>query len=463
MAAVEVTIVATAMPTIVSDLGGARLFSWVFAAYLLTQAVTTPIYGRFADIYGRKRVFFAGCGVFLAGSAACGLTSSMAGLVLFRTIQGLGAGSIQSVATTIVGDIYPPAERARAQGWMSGIWALAAVIGPALGAFIVQHLHWSFVFWINVPIGAASIALLALFLHETVRPRQHSIDYLGSVLMIVGLGAIMTAIVQAQSLDAPVPAMLVAVGVLALVWLVVQERRVPEPMIPLALWRVRAVAIGNLGSLIIGALLICVVAFVPTDVQAVMGRSAMVAGTVVGSLSVAWSAGSLFAGWLMTGMSYRITGVLGALALLAGAVVLIAFNSVAQIAMLTIGALLVGVGMGFCSLVFLLVVQSSVDWQQRGVATASILFTRTLGQAVGAGLGGAILNFGIALRVPGASDALDRLLQPMARAHLDPDRMAQLVAAVAGSLHDVYALTGILALATLATALLLPRHLHLGK
>jgi len=164
MAAVEVTI--TAMPTIVADLGGARFFSWVFAAYLLTQAVTTPIYGRLADIYGRKRVFVAGSSLFLVGSAACGFTWSMASLVVFRIIQGLGAGCIQSVATTIVGDVYGGSDRARVQGWLSGVWALAAIIGPILGAFIVEHLHWAFVFWINLPIGAVTIGLLCAFLNE---------------------------------------------------------------------------------------------------------------------------------------------------------------------------------------------------------------------------------------------------------------------------------------------------------
>src|SRR5579863_5430788 len=189
MAAVEATIVATAMPTIVGQLGGFHLFSWVFAAYLLAAAVSTPVYGRLADLYGRKRMFVWGSVLFLLASAACGFTWAfegwgMASLVVFRTIQGLGAGSLQSMATTIVGDIYPPAERARVQGWLSSVWGLAAIAGPVLGAFIVQHLHWAFVFWINLPIGVGAIAILAIFLHERLNPRQHHIDYLGSALLM---------------------------------------------------------------------------------------------------------------------------------------------------------------------------------------------------------------------------------------------------------------------------------------
>jgi EmrB/QacA subfamily drug resistance transporter len=255
MAAVEVTIVATAMPTIVAELGGARFFSWVFAAYLLTQAVTTPIYGRLADIYGRKPVFVAGSSVFLVGSAACGFTWSMASLVVFRIIQGLGAGCIQSVATTIVGDIYAPSDRARVQGWLSGVWALAAIIGPILGAFIVEQLHWAFVFWINLPIGAVTIWLLCVFLNEEFRRCEHQIDYLGSLLLMLGLGAIMTVMVQVQSLGPLIAALLTGTGLGALAWLAVQERRTQEPVIPMALLRNRVIAIGNLGSLTIGALL----------------------------------------------------------------------------------------------------------------------------------------------------------------------------------------------------------------
>jgi EmrB/QacA subfamily drug resistance transporter len=456
MAAVEVTIVATAMPTIVADLGGAQLFSWVFATYLLTQAVSTPIYGRLADIYGRKPVFVAGAGLFLAGSAACGLTWSMASLVVFRFIQGLGAGSIQSVATTIVGDIYAGSDRARVQGWLSGVWALAAIIGPLLGAFIVEQLHWAFVFWINLPIGAVAIGLLCVFLNEELHRREHQIDYLGSLLLMVGLAAILTVVVQAQSLGPFIAASLLCTGLGALAWLVVQERSTPEPVIPIALLRNRTIAIGNLGSLTIGALLMCVVGFLPTYVQAVMGRSPAVAGLIVATLSVAWSCGSIAAGRAMAKITYRWTGAIGALALIAGATLLIMLDPHDGLATMTAGALLIGIGMGVCNIVFLLVVQGSVGWSERGVATASTLFTRTIGQTIGAGLAGAILNFGISRYAPNSIDALDLLLDPSRREGLDPQQVARTVEAVASSLHEVYAVAGLLALVTLAAALLLP-------
>ena len=191
MPAVESSIVATALPTIIGDLGGFHLFSWVFAVPLLTMAVTIPLYGRLADLYGRKRVFFVGTGIFLAGTLLCGFARSMEVLIAFRALQGLGAGAIQLIAVTIIGDIYAPAERARIQGASSAVWGFAAVIGPALSAFLVEYVHWSVVFWVNLPVGIISIVMFALFLHERVERREHRIDYLGGGLLVVGIGALM--------------------------------------------------------------------------------------------------------------------------------------------------------------------------------------------------------------------------------------------------------------------------------
>jgi len=188
MPAVEASIVATALPTIIGDLGGFHLFSWVFAVPLLTQAVTIPLYGRLADLYGRKRVFFVGTVIFLIGTTLCGFARSMVVLICFRALQGTGAGAIQLIAVTIIGDIYTPAERARIQGFSSAVWGFAAVIGPALSAFLVEYVHWSVVFWVNLPVGIVSIAMFAIFLHERVDHRRWAAALLvaaGVVLMAV--------------------------------------------------------------------------------------------------------------------------------------------------------------------------------------------------------------------------------------------------------------------------------------
>lgn len=456
MAAVEGTIVATAMPTIVAELGGFGLFSWVFTAYFLAQAVTTPIYGRLADLFGRKRVFFFGSCIFLIGSTACGLTRDMTALIAFRTLQGLGAGAIQSISTTIIGDIYAPAERARLQGWLSSVWGLAAVIGPVLGAFIVEHLHWAFVFWINLPIGIAAITILAIFLHEALHPRQHHIDYLGSVLLMLGVGAFMMVVVQAESLERSVITALLLIGGVALILLVVNERRSLEPIVPFALLGHRVIAAGNLGGLAIGALLTCVVGFLPTYVQGAMGGSPTTTGIVIAVLSVAWALASIVAGRVMVKTSYRLTGALGALALISGCALLIALDESNSLVFVNSGAVFIGIGMGFCNTTFLVAVQASVGWGERGAATSSMLFMRTIGQALGAGIAGAILNFSLARTAPSAGDILNQLLEPGRRATLDPRTIDQLSRAIAGSLHEVYVIAGVLAALTLALVALLP-------
>jgi EmrB/QacA subfamily drug resistance transporter len=469
MAAVEATIVATAMPTIVSELGGFSLFSWVFAAYLLTQAVSTPVYGRLADLYGRKRIFVIGATIFLVASAACGFTwvfnrsalgrefgLGMTSLVVLRVIQGLGAGSIQSMATTIVGDIYPAAERARVQGWLSGIWGLAAIAGPALGAFIVVHLHWAFVFWINLPIGAAAMALLARFFEERIEPRPHQVDMSGAALLMLGIGAILMPVIQAQYLNATASVALLGVGIAALVLLAIQERRAREPILPFKLWGRRIMAGSNLGGLTIGILLMCVVAFLPTYVQAVMDLGPTFAGLAVATQSVSWSCGAIMAGRLVVSMSYRATGILGALLLIGGTTFLITLDRDSPFIWLLPAALLVGLGMGFCNQAFLLIIQGNVGWNERGIATASFLFLRTIGQAFGAALGGAFLNFGIARHAPDAGDMLQKLLEPTQRAHLELATVEQLSAAIGGALHEVYLIAAALAVITLAMTLLLP-------
>jgi EmrB/QacA subfamily drug resistance transporter len=459
MAAVEATIVATAMPTIVAELGGFRLFSWVFAAYLLAQAVSTPLYGRLADFYGRKPVFVAGAVIFLLGSTACGFTRHMLWLVIFRIVQGLGAGSIQSIATTVVGDIYTPAERPRVQGWLSGVWGVAAIAGPVLGAFIVQHLHWAFVFWINLPIGIAAIAILVLCLEERVVKRPHRIDVLGAGLLVLGAGAIFITIVQARNLDAAVSISLIAAGFSALALLVVQEQRAAEPIVPFRMWRSRIMASGNIGSLVIGALLMCVVAFLPTYMQGVMGHGASVAAAIIATQSVSWSTGSIISGRVMAATSYRTSGVVGAFALIAGTSLLISLGRNSGLPHLALAALLIGLGMGFCNQTFLIAVQSSVGWSERGVATASTLFLRTFGQALGASLGGAILNFGLARVAADADQALNRLLEPASRASLSADAVLRLSDAIAASLHDVYVIAGVLAVLALGATLVIPARL----
>jgi EmrB/QacA subfamily drug resistance transporter len=460
MAAMESSIVATAMPSIVAALGGFRLFSWTFAAYLLTQAVTIPIYGRLADLYGRKRVFFAGAGLFLAASILCGLAWAMVPLILFRALQGAGAGAIQPIASTIIGDIYQPTERARVQGYISGVFGVAAIIGPMLGAFLVQHVTWSLVFWINLPIGAVTFAMFGRFLHERPVLRHHRIDYLGSALMMFGAGALMLALVEfGNSAGMPTVVALAAAGVGALTALAVHERGAAEPILPLKLWRDRVIAIGSLSGFTGGLVMMSINAFLPLYVQGAMGRSPAAAGLALGAASVSWTFASVAAGRLMIRTSYRRAAMIGGLCLIAGTAMLATLGPASSLAWAGAGSLLIGTGMGFCNTSFLVSTQASVGYGERGMATSSIMFMRIVGNSVGAAVFGAILNFGVGRHIPEAGDAVNRLLQPAARQGLGAAEVARLSEAIAAGLHKVYLVAGAVSVVSLLLAWALPPRL----
>jgi EmrB/QacA subfamily drug resistance transporter len=459
MPAVESTIVATAMPTIVGDLGGFDVFSWVFAAYLLTMAVTIPIYGRLADIYGRKRVFFIGTGIFMVGTLLCGLATSMPMLILFRAVQGLGGGAVQPIAMTILGDIYTPAERARIQGYSSSVFGISAVIGPTLGAFLVQHAHWSAVFWINLPIGALAIILLATLLPESIERRSHRIDYLGGVLLIVGIGSLMLAVVQAKTVGATGAIALLAVGAVALTMLYRYERRIPEPMLPLGLWRRRVVLLCNLAGFGASATMMSVTVLLPLYIQGVMGGGPATAGLAIGSVSVSWMFAAFAAGRLMIRTSYRLTAATGAVALLVGAAMLGLLQPTTPIIWPTAAAFVMGIGMGFCNTTFLVAIQATVELHERGMGTSSQMFTRIIGQSIGAAALGAIVNIGVDGLLPGSSELVNRMLDPAMRATLGVGRLTEIAGALGVAAHYAFLLTVGIAALTLLAALALPARL----
>jgi EmrB/QacA subfamily drug resistance transporter len=456
LTATEGSIVATAMPTIVADLGGFHLFSWAFAVFLLTQAVSIPIYGRLADLYGRKPVFFGGTSLFLVASLLCGFAPGMVPFIIFRALQGAGAGAIQPIATTIVGDIYTPAERARVQGYLSGVFGIAAIFGPPLGAFLVERLSWSFVFWINLPIGAATFLMLGWFLPERREAQPHQTDYAGSTLLILGAGTLMLVLIEAKSLGVTTIVALVACGTLALIALAINEKRSAEPIFPAALWRNRVIALGNLGGFTNGAVNMAIIGYLPTYVQGAMGGSVLSAGLVLGASSISWAFASFAAGRLMVRTTYRLVAVIGGLSLVAGSLVLAMLEPGSGLAWAATGSFVIGVGMGFCNTAFVVSIQASVSWTERGVATSSYMFMRIVGQSVGAAVFGAILNFGLFRHAPEAHDLVNRVLDPGLRHSLGGVEFEQLSQAIASSLHLVYIISGFAALTTLALASALP-------
>ncbi len=461
VSAVEVTIVATAMPTIVGALGDFDLFSWVFTAYLLIQGVTVPIYGRLCDFYGRKRVLYFGIVFFVIGSVMCGFAWNMMSLIAFRIVQGFGGGSLATVSQTIVSDLYPPAERAKVQGYISTTFATSALVGPVLGAFIVAHWSWQWVFWINVPLCFVAIAMLAATFREHVELRAHQIDYLGSLLMALATGLLMYALTRAVALSAAVLLLLLAGAGLAFVLLLIQERRAREPMMPLEIWRNRMVIFGNCASASLGGAQMALTAFLPPFIQGVLGESAFLAGLALTAMSMAWPLGGFIAGRSLLRISYRKSSSLGSTVLIAGSIMM-AFLNPSLGALWAIGsAFVVGLGMGLTNMGFFVGIQSSVDWHQRGVVTSSFNYTRIIGQSIGAAVFGGIVNAALAGQVETGSDVVSRLLEPALRRTMSAAELTPVMDAFSGALHHIYEINVVLALLTLAWALALPRGLSL--
>lgn len=460
IAAIESSIVATTLPTIVGELGGFDLFSWVFTVFLLTQAVSIPIYGRLADMFGRKTVFCAGAGLFMTGAVLCGFAWGIVPLICFRAIEGLGAGAIQPIAATILGDIYTPAERAHVQGIVSSVFGVAAVVGPSMGAFLIQHVSWSVVFWINIPFGVVSIVMIALFLHETNQPKRRSIDWTGALLTLIAAASLILALVQGGQLSGPVLTGVAAVSILAAILLFVHERRIAEPMLPLELWRNnRVIVVGSLGNCAAGAMMMGIAAFLPAYVQGGMGYSALAGGLVLGAMSVSWAAFSLLGARIMVRTTYRLVAILGAIAMIAGCIILVAVPAEDGPWPAALGSFVVGIGMGFCTSVFIVAIQASVAWGQRGAATSSTMFMRFMGQVVGVSGCGAVLNATILRIDPGAGRAMDRMLDPVTRAAMPPADVQHLTSIVTQGLHNAWLLACLFSVLVLVFACLMPARL----
>jgi EmrB/QacA subfamily drug resistance transporter len=462
MASVEATIVATAIPTIVADLGGLRLFSWVFGIYFLTQAVTIPIYGRLADVYGRKRLMIVAVALFLGGSILSGFAHDMVWLIVFRGLQGLGAGGVQPLAATIVGDLYSGAERARVQGYLSSTWGISAVIGPLLGAFLIARAGWPTIFWVNVPFGILCIVLIARYLNETVERRSHRLDVLGSLLLATGVGTLMFVLVMVGNLPTGLETGLSVVAAVLIAALIAHELRTAEPMMPLRLLRVPVIGIANAGNFAIGALAMGITAFLPTYVQGAMGDSAMLAGATLGVMSLAWTLGAIAGSRVMAHSTYRLLALIGGVLLVAGSALLIVLQPLSSIWIAIAGSALIGVGFGYTNLVYIVSVQAAVGWEQRGAATASNLFMRQLGGALGTVAFGAVFNLGLAARIPNATDVVTRMMSPAARVALPAFDVPRFAVAIASSLHAIYVILGVLGVLVLALAFALPAKMRPG-
>ena len=471
LAAVDTTIVSTAIPQVVRDLGGFSLFSWVFSSYLLTQTVTIPVQGRLADQWGRKPVLIVGTVVFLAGSALCASSATMVSLILFRGLQGVGAGGVQATVNTLAGDLYDLSERGRVQGWLASVWGISAVIGPALGGSLAQYASWRWIFLINLPVGAVTIGLLLRYLHENVRRTRHRIDVAGAAAMFAAAGALIFGLLQGGVAWAwwSVPSGLVfAVALAAAVLAVVAERRAAEPILPPWFWRSRVLAGSAAAGFGLGVLVIGPTTFLPTYGQAVLGLGAVAAGGVLAAMSIGWPLATSQSARLFLRAGFRATQVTGAVICLAAVGAFLVGPQPPPVWQPVVETFVLGAGLGLLSVASIVGPQSTVSWGERGVVTGTVMFTRYLGQSLGAALLGAIFNAALIAKLDGAPAALRHRLPAqvsgVATALARPQELGQaaedyLRAALATATTHVYAALTVVAALTIAGALLImPKH-----
>ena len=400
LGALEATVVSTAMPTVIATLGGLAHYSWVFSAYLLTSTASVPIWGRLSDLYGRRRLYLAGVLVFLVGSALSGAAGTMTQLIVFRAIQGLGAGAIIPLGMTIVGELYSLEERARTQALFSGVWGIASILGPLVGGYITDALSWPWVFYLNVPFGVLAMTVIAVAYPAAPPSAQARVDWAGATLLFAGVTSLLIALSDA----APLPPVWFVAAAVLIAALVNVERRVPQPILPLDLFDNRLVASSLLVAFLVGTAMFGAIAFVPLFVQAVMGGSATQAGTTLTPLFLGWVLSSIAGARLSVRTGYRRVTIAGIALIVVGFVMLVVMDIDEGRTVLLASALVLGSGMGLSMLSLLLAIQHGVERARLGLATSLNQFSRSIGAAVGVAIMGALLAHSMAgMDLPGGA------------------------------------------------------------
>jgi EmrB/QacA subfamily drug resistance transporter len=449
LVAIDATVLATAVPAVVTDLGGFTRFPWLFSVYLLTQAVSVPLYSKLADQYGRKPMMLTGIGIFLVGSLLCGLAWNMTSLIAFRAVQGIGAGAVQPIGMTIVGDIYSIQERAKVQGYLAGVWALSAVVGPMLGGLFSDYLSWRGVFFVNLPVGGAALWMFLRRYHERVQPARHRIDVLGSVLLTGGGLALLLALLEGGvrwSWSSTASVGLFAAAAVMLLAFVLVERRASEPVLPLWVFGHRVILPATLTALVVGVLLIGLTSYIPLYGQSVLGHSALTAGFALAALTLGWPLSAANAGRLYLTIGFRSTMVLGAVLGLVGSLLLLTLDGDSSLFHLAVPGFVMGLGFGFAVAPSVIAAQAAVGWESRAVTTGVTIFARTVGSAIGVAVFGALVN----ARVTDAAGHGTPDLEQLSPAVLEP------------AIRTVFVASAVVAVALVAVSLLMPRRIDTG-
>ncbi|WP_099223240.1 LM6179_1298 family efflux MFS transporter [Listeria costaricensis] len=467
MAAIEGTIVSTAMPTIVSQLNGIELMNWIFSIYLLTSSVTVPIYGKLSDLYGRKIIFIVATIIFIVGSSLSGFADNMWQLILFRAIQGIGAGGILPSTMTIIADIYPFEKRARVLGLMGSAWGIAGVFGPLLGGFLVDQLSWHWIFFINVPVGIIAIILIGIYLKEDLDHVRQPIDYLGTAVFTVALLVLLFALQRAgETLNWTEPLVLILLGVAVILFISFYfvEKRALDPIMPFILFKNPTVLIGNLIGFLFSAFLIGINVYIPMWAQGMLGHGATIAGLMIAPLSVTWIIGSFASGRMLEKIGNLRTVGIGSLVITLSGFFLALFPAATADIYFYLVSALMGLGCGIIFTTTMVTVQDAVPKSQTGIATASNTLFRTVGQTIGVAVFGTIFNSVLASafraqQTTGINQAnLNLLISPETAGSLDASLIEPLRDILYQGLHTVFWVMFALCILSYLIHFFLPKH-----
>ncbi len=460
MASMEATVIATAMPTIVSQLGGLAIYSWAFSAYMLTSTTTVPIYGKLSDIYGRRPVFAVSMILFLISSVLCGLSQTMGQLVAFRALQGIGAGGIVPLVFIIVGDIFNFEQRAKMQGLFASVWGVSSVVGPLLGGFLVDQISWQWVFYINVIPGIIALLMVWFAMQDqhvdkTVKP---SIDYTGAILLSA---TVISLLLGLFDMGTPIGWGLLGLAILCLVALLIVEQRATDPILPLALFRQRLFASANAHGLLSGWAMFGSLSFVPLFVQAVLGTNATQAGSSLTPMLLGWVVASIIGSRALLYINYRIIVLIGTALLAVGAGLMTQASAEMTQLQTMINLGFMGVGMGLSISPFLIAVQSAVRKRDMGTATSTLQFSRNIGGTIGVSVMGAVLASRLASSLAAAgvdptTVSLDSLIDPVASSTATTAFDHTLQIALGSAIQGVFVIAFIASALALAVSFLTP-------
>ena len=476
IAALEATVVGTAMPTVISSLGGLNHYSWVFSAYLVTSTVTVPVWGKLSDLYGRRLLYQLGIAVFLIGTLLSGLSTSMTQLIIFRAIQGLGAGALVPLGMTIIGDIFTLEERAKMQAYFSGVWGVSSVIGPVVGGFITDQISWRWVFFINLPVGVIAAIIIGLALKEPKLTEKPKVDYAGAGLLMIAISLLMLALVEGgasiSTLLTPENILLIGGAIVLLVLFFYVEKRAKDPIIPFNLFQNRTVSVSVAAGFLAGVAMFGAISFIPLFAQGALGSTATEAGSLLTPLMLSWVSMSVIGGRLLLRVGYRNIALIGFVVLSIGFVFLAMFQRDTPRFWLYFDLVLIGAGLGLTMLTLLIAVQQAVERTKLGIATSLNQFSRAIGGAFGVAIMGAFLTAGLATQLNAAAQNgnanltveqaqafaanPNALVDPTEKAKISPATLDVLQEAMATSIHRVFWVGAILSVLALAVTFLLP-------